>query len=887
MKTRKTYRLFTLFLALVMLMSLAVPVFAAENDTPPAKEIRMLWLDWDENGRCYASDELLERANRGEGDSGMRFAPGNEGYAIFYIWNNQTQKQEKFVVPKAGKGVTVEKLASDEITRGAKQSRYYVRVTLNSWEGADLTADSLTFHVDGGMDWCAFFTSQTFSQESYVLNNGVNEKGVTDCTVYFGNSYAGTDEADDNDKVVSVEKVEDGNENLYTLEKVSDDCWKIVYKDVLAVWGDIWVNLKLEVRQPDGETREDYRGTRIYRETAPELRFVLIDGEWDEKMERDVFFYNPERRDVNSSLELVPGDPQYGILGYGGDWDENGFNFNGFTPVSVKDVKLPEGVTANTDVPAKKGAKWSQYYVELSSEAKDQDFTLTYKEYELTVSCRLPDIGVYTAPEATRESWAGPWGFPFNAVLDNEYYIISTASDAVHGRHVTDLALSAEWNKEDDEVANDGAELACISDGVYKLTLKDSALERTYFHLELDSTWTDIAGNTWTDTNRFVGNFDLRVAIMAGETALTDGTVGYYDMEPIPAADAKGKVTNSVAMTAGEDKVLYLYRSTYSYSRGPVVGYMPYRGYFYSSSEDLTLTADDKDYSKFTLSCAKPGTYEVYMGEELYDWENLKLFHADGKEYTKAEMDKLDILLDIESGRLMVCSEWDKETYQPLSDFVPFEEMFPGETYELKSLGFEEWDSYTRLTVTVEDAAVELPFTDVKEENWFYDDVAYVVAHSLMNGIGDDKFDPNGDVSRAMVPTVLYRVEGQPEAPAGAFTDVAAGQWYTDAINWAAANSIVNGVGGGAFGITEKITHEQLATMLYRYAEYKGCDMSVSNDLSAYTDGDKVSNWALKQMQWAVAAGITGDKGTSLDPQGVATRAELAAFLTRLYRDVL
>lgn len=886
MKTRKTHRLLSLLLALVMLTGLAiVPTFAA-GDEPPEKELRMVHLQWNDNGQCYADEGALDK-NNGDGPvSGFGYNPAHDDAVLFFIWNNRTQKKESYVVPKGDGNLVVEKIDKADIASGAKQSSYYVHVRMNEFKDGQVTANGLSFQFIAMLDDFAFFSSQDFSQETN-LSNEVNEETLTDLTLYFGNSYAGTEEADEHDKVVSVEKNENGHENLYTLEQVSDDCWKLVCKDVFAVQGGISIDLKLEVLQPDGEAREDQRGICVNHETAPELWFVWIDGEWDEKMESDIFFYNSERRDVTSSLELVPGDALYGILGYGGDWDENGFNFKGFTPVSVKDVKLPDGVTANTDVPAKKGAKWSQYYVELSSEAKDQDFTLTYKEYELTVSCRLPsDIGVYTAPEATWDSWAGPWGFPYNAVLDNEYYIISTSTDERDGRHVTDLALSAEWNKEDEEVANDGVELSKVSDGVYKLTLKDGALDRDWFHLELDITWTDVAENTYTDTNRYLGNFDSKGAIVASETALTDGTAGEAGMELIPVADGRDKVATSVTMKAGEDKTVYLYRSIYF--DGPILAYMPYRGHFYSSSEDLTLTPDDKDYSKFTLSCAKPGAYEVYMGGDEYDWDNFKLFHADGKEYTRAEMEKFneDIVYTISDGRLVVCSDWDKETYRLLSDPVPFEEMFPGETYELKSLGFNEWEWYGRLTVTVEDA-VELPFADVKEEDWFYSDVAYVFAHSLMNGVGDDQFDPSGDVSRAMVPTVLYRVEGQPEAPAGAFTDVAAGQWYADAINWAAGNSIVNGMGDGIFGIEGKITHEQLATMLYRYAEYKGCDMSASNDLSAYTDADKVSGWALKQMQWAVGAGIAGDRGDSLDPQGVATRAELAAALTRLYRDVL
>lgn len=875
MKKRKTRKLVSLLLALVMLMGLAVPAFAAdEGGEGPAKELKAMWLDWDEEGRNYASADLLEAADRGEG-GGFGLAPGNDARVIFYIWNHETQKREKFVVPEAGEGVSVEKLASDEIAKNAEQSQYYVRVTLDGWNDAELTADGLTCHVNAAMDDFAFFSSQDFSQETYLADD-VNEETLTDCTVYFGNSYPNAGEDEPHDKVVSVEKMESGHENLYTVEKVSDDCWKIVYQDVFAVWGNIGVRLKLEVLQPDGETREDERWLWIVHESAPELRFLWIDGEWSDEEQRDVFWFNPERRDCAGSLELQPGAPQQGILGYGGDWDENGFNVDGFTPVSVKDVKVPQGIAVNTDLAAREGAQWSEYYVELSvDERSDKDFTITYGEYELPVSRRLPSYtSVYTAPEATWENWAGPWGFPYNAIQDNVYYIISTAADQRDGRHLTSMALSADWNKEDEEVANGDVELARVSDGVYKLTLKDGALNRGYFHVELDLTWTDVAGNTWTDTNSYLGNFDCMGAVVAADAPLYDGTL--KEFEPVPAADAKDKVAGSVTMKAGEDKVVYLYRSGFSWSRGPVVSSPIFKGYYHSANEELTLTQDEADVTRFTLSADKAGVYEIYIGNQAYDWDNLKVYHADGTQYTQEEFDEfMELPFNMEDGVLVI---YDEE-YNP----TPFTEMFPGDTYELEALGFEDWEE-TRLTVIVEP---EVNFDDVPENKWFYEDIKYVASKGLMNGTGETTFNPNGSVKREMVPTVLYRLDGQPEVEGGSFTDVAAGSWYANATAWGAENNIVKGMGNNTFGVGADITREQLAVMLYRYAEYKGCDMSASADLSGFADAKNVHSWAKTELQWAVGAGIINGKGAGLDPQGTATRAELAAMLARFCRDVL
>lgn len=868
MKQKRIHRLFSLLLALVMLMALAVPGFADEGGGDPVRELRMLWLDWDEDGRNFASDDLLAAADRGEAPNGCGLAPSDEPPVIFFIWNNRTQKREKFVVPQAGDGIQVTRLASDEISSGAKQSQYYVRLRLEGWQDAVLTADGLDFHVSASMNDFWFFSSQNFSQETY-LGNEVNEETLSGGILYFGNAY---DNADEHDMVVSVEKNENGHENFYTVEKVNDGCWKIVYKDIFAVHGDIWVDLKLEVRQPDGETRQDGRSLRIFHDDGPQLQFVWLDSEWTEE-DGERFYFDPDHRDVwSSGFDLQPGTTICGILGYGGEWDENGFILDGFTPVSVDELTLPAGVTANTDLPTVDGAQWTEYYVELSVTQADKEFTITWGDYQLTFNSRLPaDIGVYTAPTASWDTWAGPHGFPYNMVLDNVYYLISTATDTQNGRHLTGLALSADWDRENEEIANDEVELNRVSDGVYELILKDGALNRDYFHLELDLTWTDIAGNSWTDRNRYVGNFDYMGAAVASETPLGMETGAF-----IPASKAAGKVANTVTIKAGEEKTIYLYRSAYSRSNGPIVGSLPLPGYFHSADDALTLVQDGADLSKFTLSSDKAGVYEIYIGFGV----DLKLFHAGGTPYTDEEMAEFEetVFWDIDPDTmgLTVCDDMDAED----PEFVPFEEMFPGESYEMSFLD-TDWGQ-TRITVTVEP-----DYTDVATGDWFYDDVVFVSVNGMMNGTTANTFSPSGAVKREMVPTVLYRLEGEPAVSAGSFTDVPAGTWYTNAAAWSAENDIVKGLGNGAFGVGTDITREQLAVMLYRYAQYKGCDVSAAGDLSSFPDAGSIHSWALTEMQWAVGAGILNGKGGSLVPQGSASRAELAAMLARFSREVL
>ena len=192
-----------------------------------------------------------------------------------------------------------------------------------------------------------------------------------------------------------------------------------------------------------------------------------------------------------------------------------------------------------------------------------------------------------------------------------------------------------------------------------------------------------------------------------------------------------------------------------------------------------------------------------------------------------------------------------------------------------------------QVTVTVTFEQAPLPFPDVTEGDWFYDAVRYAYETGLMDGVGDNLFAPNSETTRAQLVTILYRLAGEPE-PGGdsGFSDVAAGTWYTDAVAWAAQNGIVNGVSDTEFAPGDDITREQLVTVLYRYAESKGYDVSASADLSGYPDAGQVQDYAQPAMAWAVAEGIVEGVDGNLNPAGNATRAQIATILMRFCEGV-
>lgn len=210
-----------------------------------------------------------------------------------------------------------------------------------------------------------------------------------------------------------------------------------------------------------------------------------------------------------------------------------------------------------------------------------------------------------------------------------------------------------------------------------------------------------------------------------------------------------------------------------------------------------------------------------------------------------------------------------------------------GEIIDLveKSL-VENHTAYTLLPGTARIRIIDnaKPFEDVRESDWYNEFVIFASSHELFIGVDDTHFAPYRNMSRAMMVTVLWRLEDRPEADSvSSFTDMERNSWYDAAVDWAAENGVVLGYSDEEFGPRDNVTREQMATLLYRYLKDLGFDVSATGDYSAYADGGEVSAWASEAMHWAIGSGmLIGRSDTILAPRGTATRAEVATMFKRL-----
>ncbi len=180
-------------------------------------------------------------------------------------------------------------------------------------------------------------------------------------------------------------------------------------------------------------------------------------------------------------------------------------------------------------------------------------------------------------------------------------------------------------------------------------------------------------------------------------------------------------------------------------------------------------------------------------------------------------------------------------------------------------------------------------FSDVTEGSWYESAVSYVLEKGLFSGTSESTFSPNGTMTRSMLVTVLWRMEGTPDVTAdSAFSDVENGSWYTDAVAWAASKGIVNGYGDGRFGPNDEVTREQMAVIMYNFTKAMGYDVTGNASLDKFSDNASVDSWAADAMKWAVGAGImNGNADGTLNPRGTATRAQVATIMMNYVKVLL
>ena len=356
-------------------------------------------------------------------------------------------------------------------------------------------------------------------------------------------------------------------------------------------------------------------------------------------------------------------------------------------------------------------------------------------------------------------------------------------------------------------------------------------------------------------------------------------TVTFTSNKEIESVEVKDENSDVVKPNVEGEFVYSLANGTYTYTMETVRGTR--NGSFTVDGKELTINerfssggGSSHSYDGY-ITIINPKNGEVSVSDDwAYEDDKITLTVTPDKGY---EVDKIEIV-DDEGDKIdakKVDDEDNKYTFRMANCDVTVTVTFKEEGKTTEDTDKEEDKD--------DEETTELNFTDVKESDWFYKGVAYVVDKGIMSGVSENQFDPSGKLTRAMLVQMLYNMESRPACDAeNAFMDVPVGQWYTDAVIWANDAKIVSGMGEGLFAPNMEITREQMVAMLYNYAKYKGYDVTASADLSAFADTASVSTWAQPAMQWAVAEGyISGMGDSQLAPQGTATRAEIASVIMR------
>lgn len=618
------------------------------------------------------------------------------------------------------------------------------------------------------------------------------------------------------------------------------------------------------------DNKEEEQGSRLWTRWVGQDEkgrpFVVDNNGW----------YDP-------GMSCPPGEYRYVVFYTADKWDEeDGQPISKLEPVKLEDLTASEGLTLT---PWGEGApdndRLKDCYVELSVAEFDKEYTVSYNGAEYTVISELPDIALYSGPERTTENYMLNNEFIYTAGhMDDVCYILSETDIERYGRVVDSLALS----ENDEDTINDMVTLEKVSDSVYSIRLKDGAEPYTAEipRVRFTITWKYMDGNTEEDDSYEIWVWD-RAIVMAGEESVLDGTKEFPNRDEKPYNDVADKLSDTVTMTAGEDKTVYLSTVVLRYSDEQekavwVANVLPSNLYF-TSDAALTLTVDSDDYAKFTLACDEPGEYEIALARSFacyYLDENGDPIYDEAKE---AEIE--DELMELwgESWGIVPALNgedlifWDFENGKELES--PYDAI----------IGSSEntADEYVLpLKVIVEDGTpITEVYSDVPEGQWYVDSVAFVTSKKMMNG-SNGKFNPNSSITGAEFVQILYNIADRP-APAedAAFEGVSDKDWYADAVLWAAGEGLISDTGDNALDPTAPLSREQMFDILYKSV---GGGEKAEADLSVFTDTEEISAWALDAVNWAVKNNVTSGVGNGkFAPADATNRAGVAAMLMKYY----
>ena len=425
--------------------------------------------------------------------------------------------------------------------------------------------------------------------------------------------------------------------------------------------------------------------------------------------------------------------------------------------------------------------------------------------------------------------------------------------------------------------AQSGHTISVVKDT--ELTTDKAVAEGVTLVVNPDVTLSIAEGTTLTNNGTIENKGEIDGTVTNGTGTVTEYyTVTFTSNKEIESVEVQDENGDPVEPNVEGKFVYSLKDGKYTYTmetvRGTRTGSFTVDGKELTINERFSSGGSSHSYDGY-ITIINPKNGEVSVSDDwAYEDEKITLTITPDKGYV---VDKIEIV-DDEGDKIdakKVDDEDNKYTFRMANCDVTVTVTFKEEGKTTEDTDKEEDKD--------DEETTELNFTDVKESDWFFKGVEYVVDKGIMSGVSENEFAPSGKLTRAMLVQMLYNMESRPACDAeNAFMDVPVGQWYTDAVIWANDEKIVSGMGDGLFAPNMEITREQMVVMLYNYAKYKGYDVTASADLSKFADTASVSAWAQPAMQWAVAEGyISGMGDSQLAPQGTATRAEIASVIMR------